>query len=169
MPFSRRTLKGLHVDSKFILKAIKNKHPKAAIVPELTLEDEDLPDSGNVVRTHSKSYEPRPDGHKYTRRIDALMFESNIRTAFEIKVTREDYMRDTYWKRRAWQKVTHRFIYVVPHDLNVSAPHGCGLWRVHPSGKIEVDKKATINRAPDYLPLAVIQRLAYRAMKAYPF
>lgn len=158
------------MDSKFILKSIKAKHPKAAIVPELTLEDEDLPDSGEVVRSLAKSYEPRPEGHKYTRRIDALMFESNIRTAFEIKVTREDYMRDTYWKRRAWRKVTHRFIYVVPHDLKVvPPPHGCGLWRVYPSGKIEVEKKAIVNRVPESLPLAVIQRLAYRAMKSYKF
>ena len=157
------------MNSKFILKAIKNKYPKAAIVPELTLEDTDLPDSGEVVRTHNQSYAEIPDGHKFSRRIDALMFESLIRTAIEIKVTKEDFKRDTYWKRRAWQAVTHRFIYVVPHTLDVTAPHGCGLWKVHPSGRIEVVKKAIVNKVPESLPLKVVQRLAYRAMKAYPF
>lgn len=157
------------MDSAFILKAIHKKYPRAAIVPEVTIDDYDLPDSDKVARTHNKSYAEIPEGHKFNRRIDALMFESLVRTAFEIKVTKEDFKRDTYWKRRAWQNVTHRFIYVVPDTLDVVAPHGCGLWKVNRYGKIEVVKKATVNKTPDHLPQTVIQRLAYRAMKAHKF
>lgn len=144
------------INADFILDAIRRHHSAAAIVPELTIEDHDLPDSDDV---HS----PRPDGHKYTRRIDALMFESLVRTAIEIKVTRADFMRDTYWKRRAWQKVTHRFVYAVPHGLDVIAPHGCGLWTVDGRGQITVVKKAIVSKVPDPLPQTVVQRLAYRA------
>lgn len=152
-----------HIDAKFILAAIRAKYPTAAVVPEITIEDYDLPDSDGEA---TYGYGPglgSPAGHKYSRRIDALMFESLMRTAVEIKVTRADFMRDTYWKRRAWQNVTHRFIYAVPHDLDVMSPHGCGLWRVGPQGQIVVAKKAIVNKTPDTLPQTVVQRLAYRA------
>lgn len=151
-----------HMTASFILQAIRAKHQGAAIVPEITIEDFDLADSGEAVAYLGARGE-RPDGHKYERRIDALMFQTLERTAIEIKVTRADFMRDTYWKRRAWQNVTHRFIYAVPHDLEVMAPHGCGLWKVHESGSIVVAKKAIVNRTPDPLPQTVVQRLAYRA------
>ena len=105
---------------------------------------------------------PRPEGHSYVRRIDALMWQSFERTAIEIKVSKADFNRDTYWKRRAWQNVTHRFIYAVPHDLDVIAPHGCGLWKVHEDGSIEITKKAIVNKTPEHLPQSVIQRMAYR-------
>lgn len=146
----------------FILDAIRAHHRDAAIVPELTIEDFDLPDSDEV-RENLFTRTPPPEGHKYTRRIDALMFQSLIRTAIEIKVTRADFMRDTYWKRRAWQSVTHRFVYAVPHDLDVMAPHGCGLWRVDERGAITVAKKAIVSKTPDPLPQTVVQRIAYRA------
>lgn len=58
------------MQASFILNAIRKKYPKAAIVPELTIEDTDLPDSGEVVRTHNLSYAEIPDGHKFSRRID---------------------------------------------------------------------------------------------------
>lgn len=155
-----------HIDAKFILSAIRAKYPTAAVVPEITIEDYDLPDSGREVEHVFMRGQAAPEGHKYSRRIDALMFESLMRTAVEIKVTRADFMRDTYWKRRAWQNVTHRFIYVVPHDLDVMSPHGCGLWRVGPQGQITVAKKAIVNKTPDTLPQTVVQRLAYRAAGA---
>lgn len=155
-----------HIDAKFILQALRAKYPSAAIVPELTIEDFDLADSGEVVEYHYSGHTERPDGHKYERRIDALMFQSLERTAIEIKVTRADFMRDTYWKRRAWQQVTHRFVYVVPIDLAVAAPHGCGLWRVDHQGRITVDKKAIVSKTPEPLPQTVVQRLAYRAARA---
>lgn len=145
-----------------ILEAIRAKYPSTAIVPELTIEDFDLPDSGLEVERLNLHVGVRPEGHKYSRRIDALMFDSLVRTAIEVKTTKADFNRDTYWKRRAWQRVTHRFIYAVPHDLDVMSPHGCGLWKIHPGGRIEVVKKAIINKTPDALPQTVIQRLAYR-------
>lgn len=137
----------------FILDAIRSKYPDAAIVPELSIEDEWM--------------NPHDQGeHAYLRRIDALMFQTLIRTAIEIKVTKPDFGRDTFWKRRPWDRVTHRFVYVVPHDLDVMAPHGCGLWKVDESGRISVVKNAIVSKTPDPLPQAVVQRLAYRAAKA---
>lgn len=132
-----------------ILDAIRRHYPTAAIVPELTIED------------HQR--EPGETHTTATRRIDALMFQSLIRTAIEIKVTRADMARDTYWKRRPWQRVTHRFVYAVPADLDVMAPHGCGLWHVHDDGTMTVVKKAILSKTPEPLPQTVIQRLAYRA------
>lgn len=146
------------MNSTFILNAIKAKYPDAAIVAELSIED-------------SEFYDPDPEAgparpvaeHKYLRRIDALMWQSLTRTAIEIKVTKADFNRDTHWKRRAWQRVTHRFVYVVPHDLEVMSPHGCGLWKVDEFGRITVVKNAIISRTPEPLPQSVVQRLAYRA------
>lgn len=153
------------MDAAFILEAIRSAYSSTAIVPELTIEDIDLPDSGAETEHMFMPGRPAPDGHKYSRRIDALMFDSLVRTAIEIKVSRADFMRDTYWKRRAWQKVTHRFIYAVPHDLDVMSPHGCGLWKVDESGHITVVKKAILSKVPDPLPQAVVQRIAYRASR----
>lgn len=153
------------MDAAFILEAIRATYPSTAIVPELTIEDTDLPDSGAEVEHMVMPGQPAPDGHKYSRRIDALMFDSLVRTAIEIKVSRADFMRDTYWKRRAWQNVTHRFVYAVPHDLDVMTPHGCGLWKVDESGRILVAKKAIVSKVPESLPQAVVQRIAYRASR----
>lgn len=149
-----------------ILDAIRAKHPGTAIVPELTIEDFDLPDTGEDAEHSFMGCAERPEGHSYTRRIDALMFDSLVRTAIEIKVTKADFNRDTYWKRRMWQRHTHRFIYAVPHDLDVMSPHGCGLWKIHPDGRVEIVKKAILNKTPDPLPQTVVQRIAYRASLA---
>jgi len=146
-----------------IIAAIRSKYPTAALVPELTIEDYDLPDTGAPTEAMYMPAGARPEGHKYSRRIDALMFESLIRTAVEVKVTKADFNRDHYWKRRAWQRVTHRFIYAVPAGLDVVAPHGCGQWAIDDAGRITVVKKAIVNRVPEPLPQTVIQRLAYRA------
>ena len=146
-----------------ILEAIRAKYPGTAIVPELTIDDFDLPDAGTETAHGFMPGTGRPEGHSYTRRIDALMFDSLVRTAIEIKVSKADFNRDTYWKRRMWQRHTHRFVYAVPHDLDVMSPHGCGLWKVHPDGRIEVAKKAIVNKTPDPLPQSVVQRIAYRA------
>jgi len=150
----------------FLLDAIRANHARAAVVPEVTIEDYDLPDTGMVTDSMFMPGAAAPEGHKYNRRIDALMFQSLIRTAIEIKVTKADFNRDTYWKRRAWQQVTHRFVYVVPAELDVMAPHGCGLWKVDERGAITVVKKAILNKSPEPLPQTVVQRLAYRAAVA---
>ncbi len=152
------------MNAAFILDAIRAAYPSTAVVPELTIEDLDIADSGETVE-HLHAHTAPPEGHKYSRRIDALMFDSLVRTAIEIKVTRADFMRDTYWKRRAWQNVTHRFVYAVPEDLDVMTPHGIGLWKVSESGRITIAKKAIVSKTPDPLPQTVIQRLAYRAAK----
>lgn len=153
-------VRGSQMNSEFILNAIKLKCPGAAIVPELSIEDIDLPDSGEESE-FGLSKSERPEGHKYMRRIDALMFESLLR-----KVSVADFKRDTYWKRRAWQSVTHRFIYAVPFDMDVMSPHGCGLRKVDESGRVTVVKKAIVNKVPEPLPQTVVQRLAYRAQGA---
>ncbi|ROR95483.1 uncharacterized protein DUF1052 [Salana multivorans] len=151
------------MDAAFILGAIRRAHSGAAIVPELSIEDFDLPDSGREVEYAYIPGDAPPAGHAPMRRIDALMFESLVRTAIEVKVTVADFRRDTYWKRRMWQRHVHRFVYAVPADLDVMSPHGCGLWRVHEDGRIEVAKKAIVSKTPDPLPQTVVQRIAYRA------
>lgn len=153
------------MDADFILDAISRKYPAAAIVPELSIEDQLPFDTGEPTDKMFMPLQPTPEEVASLRRIDALMFQTLERTAIEIKVTRDDFYRDTYWKRRAWQEVTHRFVYAVPYDLPVTSPHGCGLWHVHDDGNITVAKKAIINRTPEGLPQRVIQRLAYRASR----
>jgi hypothetical protein len=93
------------------------------------------------------------------------MFQTLVRTAIEIKVSEADFNRDTWEKRRAWQRVCHRFVYVVPADLPVLAPWKCGLWRVGPDGRVVVAQRATVNLSPEPLPQAVVQTLAYRAAR----
>lgn len=140
------------MDAAFILDSIRRKYDDSAIVPELTITDLDW----------LELHEP---GHRRVkeRRIDALMFQSFQRTAIEVKVSLADFKRDTWAKRRPWARVVHRFVYAVPHDLKVTAPHGCGLWRVAPDGQIAVSKKARVQKYPEHLPQEVILRLAYRA------
>lgn len=152
------------MNAAFILEAIRSTYPSTAIVPELTIEDLDIADSNEIVEKSFMHTAP-PEGHKYSRRIDALMFDSLVRTAIEIKVSRADFMRDTYWKRRAWQNVTHRFVYAVPEELDVMTPHGIGLWKVSESGQIAIVKRAIVSKTPDPLPQTVIQRIAYRAAR----
>ncbi len=146
------------MDAKFILAAIRRKYPEAAIVPEVTMDDPAY-DAGQRVT---------PDGEKVSefRRIDALMFQTLVRTAIEIKTTATDFRRDTWAKRRPWFNVVHRFVYVVPDYLDVKAPHNCGLWHVHDDQSITVVTKAKVSPTPEPLPQQVVQSLAYRASKA---
>lgn len=138
-----------------ILAAIRAHHRQAAIVPEVVLDDVDWLE-------HWTQDEPT----KSTRRIDALMFRTLERTAIEIKVSRADFARDTWQKRRPWVRVTHRFIYAVPKGLINPAsetPYGCGLWEIDDSGAVTVARKAQMNKTPEPLPQQVVQALAYRA------
>ena len=145
------------MDAKFILDAIRRKYPDAAIVPEVTMDDPAYWAGGEKLT-----------GDKLTpyRRIDALMFESLIRTAIEIKTTKADFNRDTWAKRRPWFAVCHRFVYVTPAELGLMSPHNCGMWWVHEDGSITVAKKAKVSHTPEPLPQQVVQSLAYRAAKA---
>ncbi|WP_018024099.1 hypothetical protein [Corynebacterium ulceribovis] len=144
-----------------ILDAIRHKHPRLAVVPELTINDmwhREQPDLANI----------------YRRRIDALMFDGGQRTALEIKVSKADAKRETWHKTAPWRNVCHRFIYVTTPDISFSdigdrsTPSGganwaCGHWVVHPDGTVEVKRKAKVNKYPEPLPNDVILRLAYRA------
>lgn len=131
-----------------ILEAIRRKHPRAALVPELTV---------NVPMWDES------EAQKYQRRIDALMIQSHERTAIEIKTTPADFKRETDQKVRPWRNITHRFIYAFPAGMEGMPGHGLGLWWVHTDGTIEVRKKAIVRKYPEPLPQDVIQRLAYRA------
>lgn len=146
------------MEAAFILAAIRRKYPDAAIVAEVVMDDPAYAAGGRLT----------PDAEKVTpvRRIDALMFQSLVRTAIEIKTSVADFRRDTWAKRRPWFNVSHRFVYAVPADLAVTAPHNCGLWLIHEDGSVTIGAKAKVNVAPEPLAQQVVQSLAYRAMKA---
>ncbi|GAB3191816.1 hypothetical protein [Nesterenkonia suensis] len=148
----------MSLTAALILDAIRAKHTDAAIVPELTISDLDW------LELCEPGTRMPPE-----RRIDALMIRTFQRTAIEIKTTRSDFARDDWYKRRPWARVVHRFVFAVPHDLDVMAPHGCGLWKVAPDGRITVAKKAIVQKHPEHLPQEVIQRLAHRASGAHRF
>lgn len=136
-----------------VLAALRAHHKGAAIVPEVTISDE----AGRLLST-------RENRMPTTRRIDALMFDSLLRTAIEIKVSAADVKRDTWQKVWPWMRVTHRFVYAVPAGLIDAPPvYGCGLWWVHPSGLVEVKRRAKVSHTPEPLPQQVVQTLAYRA------
>lgn len=145
------------MDANFILDAIRRKHVDAAIVTEVVMSDPAYDAGGDKVTAEKVTP---------VRRIDALMFQSLVRTAIEIKTSRADFRRDTWAKRRPWFNVCHRFIYVTPASLGLMPPHGTGMWWVHEDGTIAIAKKATVNTTPEPLPQQVIQSLAYRVMKA---
>lgn len=56
------------MDSDFILKAIRRHHPRAAIVPEITIEDHDMPDRDQQVECEAFLQRRRagrsPDPHR---------------------------------------------------------------------------------------------------------
>ncbi|SKM38880.1 Uncharacterised protein [Mycobacteroides abscessus subsp. massiliense] len=143
-----------------VLAALRKHHRDAALVPEVVIHDD------------HPIWAELPDGHgqPYTRRIDALMFDSLERTAIEIKVSKADAAKETWEKVQPWRRVCHRFVYAVPAGLIEHPPvYGCGLWWIHdptpmyPHGRVEVRRKVSINKTPEQLPQHVIQALAYRA------
>ena len=138
-----------------VLTAIRRHHSDCAIVPEISIND-----------LYARE---QPEGRKpvFMRRIDALMFDGHQRTAIEIKVDKADLRNETWFKTAPWRAVTHRFIVAVPAGMaefhEIEAHYGCGLWWIHPDGKVEVKRKAIVNKFPEPLPNDVIRRLAYRA------
>lgn len=144
-----------------VLAALRKHHRDAALVPEVVIHD-DYPTWAELPYGH---------GQPYTRRIDALMFDSLERTAIEIKVSKADAARETWEKVQPWRRVCHRFVYAVPAGLIEHPPvYGCGLWWIHdptamhPHGRVEVRRRVSINKTPEPLPQHVIQALAYRAV-----
>lgn len=152
--------KSAPVTASQILDALRAKYPRNAIVPELTITDRWSREQPGLATV-------------YGRRIDALMFDGGQRTAVEIKVSKADARRETWHKTAPWRNITHRFIYVTTPDIefnDIGTPEhqpnwDCGHWVVHPDGKVEVKRKAKINKYPEPLPNDVILRLAYRASK----
>lgn len=149
------------MDAKFIVNALRSHHSGAALVHEVVISDH--------------LWDERTAESAPTRRIDVLMFNGLQRTAIEVKVTLEDWRRDTHQKRAPWAAVTNRFVYAVPAELYEKVANripeyrldvgGCGIWTVDDAGRVKVARKAEIRSHPEPLPQHVVQALAYRAAK----
>lgn len=166
------------MDAESLLDILERK-AKGAFIREIGIYDQEVVDNAEARR------QARHDGDKdvpeavagsWIRRIDGLDFSSTLRTAFEVKVSRSDWRRESEEKRRAWRSVTHRYIYVSPEGvIPVSeVPDDCGLWWIFQdpvSGtdrtvpRIQVMKKAPKNPSPHDLPWRVTMNLCYREQK----
>lgn len=173
------------ITSKTLLQALRSKFPDAAILAEVTMEDEQELERVRTAAARRRpslraAYETKnlscdavlPDGYDArnaitSRRIDALIFESKSRTAVEIKISRADFFRDTEAKRSAWLQHTHRFIYLVPKGLVKveEVADGCGLWE-YENGKITILKRAKINKEAKDFPPSMVKYFAWRAFAA---
>lgn len=173
------------ITSKELLVALRNKFRDAAVLAEVTMDDES--ELERVRTAYVKRYPymraqyekdgllcdaELPDGYKAKdaitrRRIDALIFETKTRTAVEIKISRADFFRDTELKRGAWLKHTHRFAYLVPKGLvkPEEVPDGCGLWE-YENGIITITKRAKINKDAKEFPASMTKYFAWRAFAA---
>ena len=175
------------LSSKILLAALRNKFPKAAILPEVTMEDEieahrqrsasilSWPRYKNIYDRKGLSYDvdiELPESYNYKtvtliRRIDALIFEGKNTTAVEIKISRSDFFRDTLEKRSPWMRHTNRFVYLTPKGLVKleEVPENCGLWE-YENGSIVSVKNATRNKALVDFPTSMIRYFAWRAFIA---
>lgn len=170
------------ITAKYIVKALRHKHPNGALVSELTIYDDyaaqiyyhSLPDDTKQYYAHridtdfTEDASFDPNKMKFTRRIDALLLYNQKWTAFEIKTSRADFKRDTYEKRRAWMKHTDRFIYVTPVGLitKEEVPDGCGWWEVNEYGKIRVSKRAVCNKDRTEFPESLVRTIFWRLSTA---
>ena len=150
---------GQQVNASDILDALRKHHKGAALVHEVVVTDP-WAQSNHISGT----------GHtNHSRRIDALMVESLQLTAIEIKISKADLARETWAKTVPWRRITHRYVYAVPAGLTDKAPfYGAGLWWVHEDGRVEVRKKARVQKYPEPLPQQVVQALMYRAASKSP-
>lgn len=173
------------ITSKVLLDALRYKFRDAAVLAEVTMEDEAELErwrTAEVKRYPSMRahYEKEglscdavlPDDYSVknsitTRRIDALIFETKTRTAVEIKISRADFFRDTEAKRSAWLRHSHRFAYLVPKGLVKveEVPDGCGLWE-YENGVITIIKRSKINKAAVDFPQSMTKYFAWRAFAA---
>jgi hypothetical protein len=165
-----------------ILDIIEDK-AKGAFVRELGIYDQEVVsrqaarfEAWHASRTDPSIEVPEHCQDASIRRVDGLDFSSVMRTAFEVKVSRSDWKRESTEKRRAWKLVTHRYIYaspagVIPVD---EVPEDCGLWWIHLDPvagtdrtvpRIEVMRKAPRNSEPLDLPWRVALNLCYREQK----
>lgn len=171
------------MNADFILNSIKASvyGSRAALVRELVLNDPRVTEARlarNGAR-YPRYFKDAPAfteehqaildaGHAAQRRIDALLVKSGQRTAIEVKISRADYRRETPEKRRAWQEITHRFVYATPYGLiqPEEVPAECGLWWVYPTGGVVIAKKARVNKTPLPVPDQIFVALMFRAMHA---
>ena len=173
------------ITSKVLCAALRRKYQQAAILSEVTMEDEEeAARYRTYMALHSVYYKRAfkkkglstdaflPEDYNVkksvqTRRIDALMFDGQERTAIEIKISRADFFRDTPEKRFAWQKHTNRFVYLVPKGLvkPEEVADGCGLWE-YENGVITVTKRARINKNFEEFPSSMMRYFAWRAFAA---
>jgi hypothetical protein len=173
------------ITSKHLFAAIQAKFPKAAVLPEVTMEDELEAHRQRTlqVKLHPRSrfaYNKRgltydaelPEGYELVtsvpiRRIDALILDWKTRWAVEIKVSRADFFRDTEAKRSAWMRHTDKFVYLVPKGLIKleEVPDGCGLWE-YENGKITSVKNAKTNKEAQEFPQSMVKYFAWRAFAA---
>ena len=160
-----------------IVQAIRRKHSDSALVTELTLDDEHawqmelraMPAWQQQYYQHLIDPDFVQDplvepGGKRTRRIDCLLLSASKWTAVEIKVSRSDFKRDSYTKRRVWMQHCHRFVYATPVGLLTAdeIPDGCGWWEVHPDGRVTVGKRAKVNKNRLPFPERFTETLMWR-------
>ena len=149
---------------------------KGAFVRELGIYDQEVVDNALARRQTGPQDKPELVAGSWIRRIDGLDFSSTKRTAFEVKVSRSDWRRESEEKRRAWRSVTHRYVYVSPESVIPvdEVPSDCGLWWVYLDPvqgtdrkvpRIQVVKKAPNNPEPKDLPWRVTMNLCYREQK----
>lgn len=166
-------------------QALQVKHPKAAILTEVTVPDEQAEYVYRSYNARNSPYYRRyylrknlpidaeipedysPLNVKLSRRIDYLIFEGQTITAVEMKISKADFRRDTEEKRAAWKSVTNRFAYLTPKGLLTveEIPEGCGLWE-YENGVITIVKKAKTNKTPLPLPLSMVKYFAWRTFLA---
>lgn len=164
------------MNSKELLSVVQAKYPMCALVRELTLADEYMrqewinslsPDAQRWYKQSSTTFDTDPDfkleNGKFTRRIDGLMLHQQKWTALEVKVSRADFFRDTYEKRKVWMDHTHRFIYLTPPSLITldEVPPKCGWWVVE-NGRLRIMKRATVNKTPQPLPESFLRTVFFR-------
>lgn len=140
-----------------------HRHTNGALVPEVVLGVPEY--MGNEGDPQMKPY----------RRIDGLMFETLTRTAVEIKISMADLRRETPYKWEPWRSVTHRFIYAIPYGMcewqeviDATGNYWAGVWGVHEDGRVEVLRRAKVQKHPEPLPQQVVQAMAYRIHRSYP-
>lgn len=147
-----------------ILDVIEAKYSNLPLLREISTIDEQGVMDNNLRAVEVAEAMKRAPRVPDVRRIDGLMFDGPQRTAIEVKVTVADSHRESWAKVWPWKRLTHRFIYATPAGLIEHPPvWGCGLWWIHDDGKVEIVRKASINKYPEPLPNSVITNLAYRA------
>ena len=149
---------------------------KGAFVRELGIYDQEVVDSAKARWGLPADEKPDLVPGSWIRRIDGLDFSSVKRTAFEVKVSRSDWHRESEEKRRAWKSVTNRYVYVSPEGVIPvdEVPADCGLWWIYmdpvpgtdrKTPRVQVMKKAPNNPEPKDLPWRVTMNLCYREQK----